>query len=368
MLALPLLMLPAAAAAHDQPKLLGDRPNASVMPTRASAFTTEALCLLFESAASANGLPLDFFVRLIWQESRFEPNAIGPATRSGQRARGIAQFMPGTAAERGLRDPRDPITALPKSAEFLRELRAQFGNLGLAAAAYDAGPRRVHDWLNGTAGMPAETRAYVATITGRVVEAWRGVNDTGTALSRSTGCTQIVADLLHPPAPAALPAAPVTLTAQNGPATPAAPPSGRNAPTPATALTAQREPSVRGEPVAAGTPVVPVTFIAALEAHVTAGMTRPWGAEIAAGFSRAQVLKSYAILETDHRAALAGADAIIMHGRFRNRGTGDFYQVRVSAETRAGAEDICGRLERDGIACLVLRNNPASALVIQAAE
>ena len=45
--------------------------------------------------------------------------------------------------------------ALPKSAEFLRELRAQFGNLGLAAAAYNAGPQRVQDWLRGKRTLPS---------------------------------------------------------------------------------------------------------------------------------------------------------------------------------------------------------------------
>ena len=72
---------------------------------------------------------------MIWQESRFQPDAVGPVTRSGARAQGIAQFMPGTASERRLLDPFDPVQALPKSAEFLDELRNQFGNLGLAAAA-----------------------------------------------------------------------------------------------------------------------------------------------------------------------------------------------------------------------------------------
>ena len=142
-----------------------------------SAAATESLCLLLESAASANDLPLEFFVRLIWKESRFVPDAIGPLTRNGQRARGIAQFMPGTAAERGLLDPLDPIAALPKSAELLRDLRGEFGNLGLAAAAYNAGPRRVREWLAGTGGMPAQTRDYVASITGRTVDEWRDAKD-----------------------------------------------------------------------------------------------------------------------------------------------------------------------------------------------
>src|SRR5262249_45344168 len=58
------------------------------------------ICELIEAAAKANALPIDFFARLIWQESRFQPDEIGPVTRNGQRAQGIAQFMPGTAAER----------------------------------------------------------------------------------------------------------------------------------------------------------------------------------------------------------------------------------------------------------------------------
>src|SRR6195952_4688770 len=111
--------------------------------------TREAICLMIESAAKSQDLPLEFFARVIWQESRFQSDAIGPMTRRGQRAQGIAQFMPGTASERRLLDPFDPVQALPKSAEFLNELRGQFGNLGLAAAAYNAGPPRGQDWLSG---------------------------------------------------------------------------------------------------------------------------------------------------------------------------------------------------------------------------
>src|SRR5215831_5229620 len=132
----------------------------------------QSICLLLESAAHANGLPVEFFVRLIWQESRFKPTAIGPSTRSGKRALGIAQFMPATAAERNLLDPLNPIEALPKSAEFLKDLRGQFGNLGLAAAAYNAGAGRVRAWMAGAASMPAQTRAYVKAVTGNSVDEW----------------------------------------------------------------------------------------------------------------------------------------------------------------------------------------------------
>ncbi len=151
-----------------------------VVPVRALAQTMaiaeqsgdHPICQLIESAARANGLPIDFFARVIWQESRFQPDVIGPLTRSGEHAEGIAQFMPGTAAEKGLYEPFNPVAALPKSGEFLAELRTEFGNLGLAAAAYNAGPQRVRDFLTGLRDLPAETRNYVLAITGHPVEDW----------------------------------------------------------------------------------------------------------------------------------------------------------------------------------------------------
>jgi hypothetical protein len=130
--------------------------------------TRESICSAVQSAAAANDLPIEFFTRLIWQESRFNPRAV---SRKG--AQGVAQFMPRTALWRGLADPFDPIQALPQSAAFLRELRTQFGNLGLAAAAYNAGPGRVQAWLAGHASLPGETRAYVLAITGHSADAWR---------------------------------------------------------------------------------------------------------------------------------------------------------------------------------------------------
>src|SRR4029450_12864013 len=69
----------------------------------------QSVCLLVESAARAHGLPVEFLVRVIWQESRFKPTAVGPLTRITRRALGIAQFMPGTVAERNLLDPLNPV-------------------------------------------------------------------------------------------------------------------------------------------------------------------------------------------------------------------------------------------------------------------
>ena len=127
----------------------------------------QALCRMIEAAATKHRIPVDFFTRLIWQESSFRP---GVSSRAG--AQGVAQFMPGTAAERGLADPFDPEQAIPKSAELLDDLRGRFGNLGLAAAAYNGGPARVEAWLAGRGGLPGETREYVSIITGRAADDW----------------------------------------------------------------------------------------------------------------------------------------------------------------------------------------------------
>jgi hypothetical protein len=125
------------------------------------------LCRMVDGAAAANGIPAAFLTRLLWQESRFRSEATSP-----KGAEGVAQFMPQTAAERGLADPRDPSQAIDHAARFLAELEIRFGNLGLAAAAYNAGPARVEKWLNAAAELPAETRNYVVAVTGRSAEDW----------------------------------------------------------------------------------------------------------------------------------------------------------------------------------------------------
>jgi hypothetical protein len=126
------------------------------------------LCDVLEDIADEFDIPAPLFTRLIWQESRFRNDVV---SRAG--AQGMAQFMPRTAEIRGLQDPFDPLQALPASADFLRDLVEQFGNFGLAAAAYNGGPTRVRNWLAGRGTLPKETRDYVVKITGRPVENWR---------------------------------------------------------------------------------------------------------------------------------------------------------------------------------------------------
>jgi hypothetical protein len=125
------------------------------------------ICQTISDAAAANGLPMGFLARLLWTESGFRSAATSPAG-----AEGVAQFMPQTAAERGLLGPRDPSQAIQHAARLLLELDRRFGNLGLAAAAYNAGSARVVKWLQGLSVLPIETRLYVTAITGRSPEDW----------------------------------------------------------------------------------------------------------------------------------------------------------------------------------------------------
>jgi soluble lytic murein transglycosylase-like protein len=88
--------------------------------------STDTICSALAAAAAQNDLPTNFFARLIWRESRFDPAAV---SRAG--AQGVAQFMPATANWRGLSNPFDPLEAIAESAKLLRDLRREFGNLGL---------------------------------------------------------------------------------------------------------------------------------------------------------------------------------------------------------------------------------------------
>ena len=262
--------------------------------------TREAMCLMIKSAARSNDLPVEFFARVIWQESRFQSDAVGPLTRTGQRAQGIAQFMPGTASERRLLDPFNPVQALPKSAEFLSELRNQFGNLGLAAAAYNAGPRRVQEWLAGSGPMPQETRNYVAAITGTSVDDWAAAGSKGKMLDRAphASCRELMALLNR----------------------------------------------------------APNSFVTELEQRVKFAAAKLWGVQLAAGFDRNKALAMYARAIKRLRGVIGDQDPSLLSSMMRTRGIRTFYQVRIGADTRPAADDLCNRIRGAGGACFVLRN------------
>jgi hypothetical protein len=144
-----------------------------VMPVHSARHvpSRNALCSHAATVAADHDLPVPFFANLIQQESGFKSHVVSPAG-----AQGIAQFMPRVARAYGLENPFDPVHSLSVSAKFLRELLGQFGNLGLAAAAYNAGPRRVQDWMAKRGKLPEETRNYVRNITGHPAERWARVN------------------------------------------------------------------------------------------------------------------------------------------------------------------------------------------------
>lgn len=132
-----------------------------------ASYTTD-ICNEIARAAETARIDKGFFARLLWQESLFDAAAVSPAG-----AQGIAQFMPGTAALRGLADPFNPAEAIHASADYLADLTKEFGNTGLAAAAYNAGEARTRDFIGQDRILPAETRAYVQIITGHSPRAWR---------------------------------------------------------------------------------------------------------------------------------------------------------------------------------------------------
>jgi hypothetical protein len=116
--------------------------------------------------AIAAGIPPDYFVRQIEQESGFNPNSVSP---SG--AVGIAQFLPGTAAGLGI-NPWDPIQALRGAAQLMANYAHQYGgDYAKALAAYNGGTGTVQNALNNCGAnwlncLPGETRRYIYTIMG----------------------------------------------------------------------------------------------------------------------------------------------------------------------------------------------------------
>jgi hypothetical protein len=265
-----------------------DQAKQNYEPGGSAPPSAPGLCEALATAATTNDLPVDFFSRLIWQESRLRPDAIN---RKG--AQGIAQFMPETARLRGLENPFNPLEAIAKSGQLLRGLRREFGNLGLAAAAYNAGSGRVHDWLGGRRPLPQETRAYVRLVTGRSVEEWAG----GQANPVETPSVEVV--------PCNLPAA--TLI----------------------------------QPKPDASPPRPDTI-------------KPWGVEVVGGPTPAKALARYHEWQSKHAAVLGDREPhVVIRGIIGQMGAA---RVRVGEDSRAGAEKLCAALRAAGTYCDVLRN------------
>jgi hypothetical protein len=263
-------------------------------PTPAPAATgddsvIDSICAIIDSSARAQDLPVVFLTRLIWQESNFHADAVSSAG-----ARGIAQFMPATAGARGLADPFDPESAIPKAAALLAELRKQFGNLGLAAAAYNAGPGRVARYVAGQADLPPETQDYVSIVTRHSAEEWRTNADklTDEVVFPDASCVQNVGKFR------------------------------------------------RAEPT--------------IFAH--SSFWAPWGVQISGSFNKTAALRQYQRAEASYAAILGGRQPMVLAGRLRSRGFRPYYRVRAPAESRQEAEALCAKLEKVGGACVVLRS------------
>jgi transglycosylase-like protein with SLT domain len=266
---------------------VGPAPNPEPRPS------ADNICRVLAWAAAENGLPVDFFTRLIWQESRFNPDAVSP-----KGALGIAQFMPRTASERGLADPLEPLTALRESASYLRELRTTFrGNLGLAAAAYNAGPGRIEAWLAGRRGLPEETRNYVRSVTGHAADAWASEQPPQWQVSGSplnVDCAEL-----------------------------------------SKLITA----SLRARPALASSPA-----------------WGPWGIQLTANWSEGPALAAYERLRRTYESVLRDRLPLVLRASLPGRRAATRYIVRVSETSRANADSLCARLRIAGGACIVLRN------------
>jgi hypothetical protein len=182
--------------------------------------------------------------------------------------------------------------AIAKSAQLLGELRREFGNPGLAAAAYNGGSGRVRDWLVGHRPLPGETRAYVRLVTGRSVEEWAG------------GQT-------NPPEMRSLKVAPCNL--------------------PATTLVhPDRDASAKTE------------------------IIKPWGVEVVGSSTPAQALACYREWRSKYVAIVGDREPhVVIRGKLGHMGAA---RVRIGADTRVDAAKLCAALRAARTYCDVLRN------------
>ena len=247
------------------------------------------VCDLIDTHARRHGLPSEFFARLIWKESRFDPNAVSPAG-----AEGIAQFMPGTAAMRGLSNPFDMEQAIPASARYLGELKTSFGNLGLAAAAYNAGENRVSRWLSSGGFLPLETEDYVLDIMGEPAD---NFSDKAYA--------------------------------------------GKNRPL---------DPKMSFAVACQNLPAIMSATVAMASINI-----KPWGIQVAGNFRRSAAIKQWQRLEGRFPKLLSSHEPVVSRVR-TPMGRRGIYAVRIGADNRREAAVICQSLHSVGGSCIVVRN------------
>jgi soluble lytic murein transglycosylase-like protein len=268
---------------------LASSPAHADPPGKSLPVSIGRICNLIRTEAERESLSPHFLARLIWKESRFDPNAVSPAG-----AEGIAQFMPGTAALRGLRNSFDISEAIPASAHYLAELKTNYGNLGLAAAAYNAGENRVSRWLASGGFLPIETENYVLDIMGEPVDNFADVTYAGTVQPL--------------------------------------------------------DPKSSFWDACRRLPVLESAVIAMATINV-----KPWGIQVAGNFRRSAAIRQWQRLQGRYHALLADYEPVVSRVR-TPIGRAGIYAVRIGVDDRANADIICQQLRGAGGACVVVRN------------
>lgn len=249
-------------------------------------------CNAIKVFSDRHGLNSDFFARLIWQESRFDQNALSHAN-----ARGIAQFIPSTAKLRGLADPYNPADALEHSAQYLAEMVKKYGNEGMAAIGYNGGERRAEGFLQGK-GLAQETVNYVPIITGLAAEVWR---DTP-------------------------PKNPDFRLSKDKPFLPAC-----------YEMAAKRR-------------------ITPLKIAPPKPLLKPYGVQVAFGVSTKAAQAKARSSTSSCRAAVNNRKLDMVYKKNRVSGRKGFYFAQYGSDTRSGAQQLCARLRQNRCTCLVVKN------------
>ena len=135
-------------------------PIAKETPERINPLPgVHAIDSIIQQAATAYGVDTQLIKGVIQAESDFDPNAISP-----KGAAGLMQLMPNTAKELGVTDPFNPTENIMGGTRYLKQLLDRYdGSVPLALAAYNWGMGNMDSRRS---QMPAETKNYVAKITG----------------------------------------------------------------------------------------------------------------------------------------------------------------------------------------------------------
>ncbi len=133
--------------------------------------TTDEIKQLVVNKANQYGINPQIAYYQIERESSFNPRAVSPAG-----AKGLAQFMPETAARFGLTDPFDPVASMDAWGNYMASLMGLFnGRYDIALAGYNSGENRAEyaaaaregrpiNWSVLPPGVQSQTKLYVEAI------------------------------------------------------------------------------------------------------------------------------------------------------------------------------------------------------------